>query len=86
MLRKLKNKEGKIGLNVIAGFYMVIAMVIYLVSIIYIGFLGEIVNENIVYTFVPLFIGVIMVATYNFISFNREMAETNEKIKKRFSK
>lgn len=79
---KLKNKEGKIGLNIVSGFYIVIAMVIYLISVLYIGLLGNKVNENIVYTFVPLFIGLIMVSTYNFISFNRGMTETNEKIKK----
>lgn len=70
-IKKFKNKEDKIGLNVISAFYIVIAMVMYLISVIYIGLLGDKVNENIVYTFIPLFIGVIMVATFNFISFNR---------------
>lgn len=57
-------------------------MVIYLISVIYIGLLGDKVNENIVYTFIPLVIGVIMVATFNFISFNMGMTDINEKIKK----
>jgi len=81
-IKKFKNKEGKIGLNVVSAFYIVIAIIIYLISVIYIGLLGEKVNENIVYTFIPLLIGVIMVATFNFISFNRGMTDINEKIKK----